>query len=32
VKHMAKLASAVRRALNLYGSDRHYIWYLYHNL
>jgi hypothetical protein len=29
---MTKLFSAVRRTLNLYGSDRHYIWYLYHNI
>jgi hypothetical protein len=29
---MAKLVSAVRRALNIYGSDRNYIWYLYHNI
>lgn len=26
---MAKLMSAVRRALNVYGGDRHYAWYLY---
>jgi len=29
---MTKLVSAVRRALNFYGSDRNYIWYLYHNI
>jgi hypothetical protein len=30
---MAKIVSAVRRALNIYGGgDRHYIWYLYHNV
>lgn len=29
---MAKLIRAARRALNFYGSDRHYIWYLYHSI
>jgi hypothetical protein len=29
---MAKLVSAVRRALNFYGTDKNYIWYLYHNI
>jgi hypothetical protein len=29
---MAKLIVAVRRALNFYGQDRNYIWYLYHNI
>jgi hypothetical protein len=29
---MAKLFRAAKRALNIYGSDRHYIWYLYHNI
>ena len=29
---MAKLVSAVRRALNIYGGDKNYIWYLYHNI
>jgi hypothetical protein len=29
---MGKLISAARRALNFYGTDRNYIWYLYHNI
>jgi hypothetical protein len=29
---MAKLVRAAKRALNFYGSDRQYIWYLYHNI
>jgi len=29
---MTKLVSAMRRALNIYGGDRHYIWYMYHNI
>lgn len=29
---MTKIVSAVRRAMNYYGSDRNYIWYLYHNI
>jgi len=29
---MAKLYYAVKRALNIYGGDRHYLWYMYHNL
>lgn len=29
---MAKLVRAARRALNFYGNDRHYRWYLYHSI
>jgi hypothetical protein len=29
---MGNLIRAARRALNFYGSDRNYIWYLYHNI
>jgi hypothetical protein len=29
---MGKVVRALRRALNIYGQDRHYVWYLYHNI
>jgi hypothetical protein len=29
---MGKVVRALRRALNIYGADRNYIWYLYHNI
>jgi hypothetical protein len=32
VRTVAKLFYAVKRALNIYGHDRDYIWYMYHNL